>query len=176
MTCIRGSENSQLGNGRKKNSFDNIKNGSVKRTREMKRNYSNVVLIRMAKHKDCRAIYSFICDLRMQKLDYDKFKIAYHSNLDNPDIIYLVAELGTELVGFASCVKHMRLRDGGEPIGEIEDVYVLPFMRTMGIEKLLLEKISVAARAKGITRVDVSLDLAPDDDEAESDYDRIAGE
>ena len=142
----------------------------------MKRNFNDVILIRRAKNKDVRAIYSFICELSGLKLDYEKFKQAYNTNLENPEMIYLVADHSSEVVGFVSCVSHLRLRDGGDRVGEIKDMYVLPYMRTLGIEHLLLEKLSIVAKTKGMIRVDVNLDLAPDDDDIESDSDRIAGE
>lgn len=67
----------------------------------------DTIKIRKATQNDNLAIYDLICQLENTVFEYSLFEKFYFLNLQNPTIIYLVAELVIEnegkVIGFLSC-------------------------------------------------------------------------
>ena len=69
-----------------------------------KQNFSiDAITIRKATKNDNLAVYDLICQLENTIFDYSIFEKFYFLNLQNPTIIYLVAEEEEKVIGFVSC-------------------------------------------------------------------------
>ncbi len=64
---------------------------------------SNKIEIRRAIENDKPIIYDLICQLENTVFEYSIFEKFYLQNLQNPTIIYLVAEYENKIIGFLSC-------------------------------------------------------------------------
>jgi PhnO protein len=113
---------------------------------------SEIIKIRKATQNDKLAVYDLICQLENTVFEYSLFEKFYFLNLQNPTIIYLVAELVTEnegkVIGFLSChgqslLHHLSI------VYEIQELVVENEFKGQNIgtklinflEQLLLEKI-----------------------------------
>ncbi|HEX5970254.1 MAG TPA: GNAT family N-acetyltransferase [Intrasporangium sp.] len=89
--------------------------------------------------------------------DADAFSRRFHTLLDRPDVLVLLAENDTDPVGFA----YLTLRptpyyDG--LLAQLEELYVRPDLRDQGIgTELLLESID-AVQARGACEVHINVD------------------
>jgi PhnO protein len=63
----------------------------------------DTIKIRKASKNDNLAIYELICQLENTIFEYFIFEKFYFLNLQNPTIIYLVAEKEEKVIGFLSC-------------------------------------------------------------------------
>jgi (aminoalkyl)phosphonate N-acetyltransferase len=116
--------------------------------------------IRPASEDDLDAVFSFISHLEERRFDFENFKEKFSKNLNNRDIIYLVAvNEGDEAVGFISCYGQNLLHHEGK-VFEIQEIYVSRNFRDHGIGKALFatlqerlskmdcESLEVTANAK----------------------------
>jgi (aminoalkyl)phosphonate N-acetyltransferase len=86
---------------------------------------------------DIDSIFSFISHLEERSFDFEKFKERYSDNLDDPDLIYLVAaNEHDEVIGFISCHGQNLLHHEGK-VFEIQEMYVARNYRDRGIGKAL---------------------------------------
>ncbi len=95
---------------------------------------------RKACSEDCKQIYNFVCDLEEHEFEYSIFENLYLRNITNPENIYLVAEEAGILSGYISCHAQFLLHHGGR-VFEIQELYVVPEFRKMGVGKLLVETL-----------------------------------
>ena len=104
------------------------------------------VLIRPATPADVRSIYQFICNLEEQSFDFEAFKDLFVQNLHHPNCHYLVADCQQQTVGYAAMHAQILLHHCGK-VGEIQEMYVLPTHRNLGIgQQLLAELVAIATR------------------------------
>ncbi len=68
-----------------------------------KTSLSDKIEIRRATENDRLIIYDLICQLENTVFEYSIFEKFYLTNLQNPTIIYLVAEYEEKVIGFLSC-------------------------------------------------------------------------
>ncbi len=111
---------------------------------------ANTINIRKATQNDNLAVYDLICQLENTVFEYSLFEKFYFINLQNPTIIYLVAELVTKtdekVIGFLSChgqnlLHHLTI------VYEIQELVIMTEQRGNNVgtklieflEKLLLE-------------------------------------
>jgi len=100
-------------------------------------------IVRQACMEDCKLIYGFVCELEEWDFDYSIFENLYRRNLNNPENIYLVAEVNGFLSGYISCHGQFLLHHGGR-VFEIQELYVAPEFRSNGIGQLLVQNLESA--------------------------------
>ena len=106
------------------------------------------VLIRPAIRADVQKVYDFICDLEKQIFNFEVFKNIFFENIQLPDRHYLIAHNDKQILGYASMHAQLLLHHCGK-VGEIEEMYVLPTQRNLGIgQQFLTEFVAIATRDK----------------------------
>jgi (aminoalkyl)phosphonate N-acetyltransferase len=117
------------------------------------------VLIRSANAADGEELYRMLCDLEHEELDKSLFLNVYAANLQNDYIRYFVASCHERTVGMASCHVQLLLHHTA-PVGEIQEMYVDPYVRSQGIGKALLEAVFQFAGSRGAFQVEVASNKA----------------
>ncbi len=112
-------------------------------------------LIRPARLSDQEAIYWMLHDLENGDLDRAGFDRAFLKNLPNDAIGYFIAERAGVPIGLASCHVQMLLHHAA-PIAEIQEMYVLPDFRSMGVGRLLMAAIRSFVRQCGASQLEVT--------------------
>lgn len=112
--------------------------------------------IREADHSDFDTIYHFVNELEETVFDIEPMKKAFEHNISNPDAIYLIAEIHNKPVGYLSCHTQLLLHHGGQKIAEIQEMYVSPDTRKIGVGKQLINELKKMARNKGIVQIEVT--------------------
>lgn len=113
------------------------------------------VLIRKALASDEAILYHMLCDLESEVLALASFKYIFQSNLQKENIGYFIAEVGGQPVGMASCHIQLLLHHAAA-VGEIQEMYVDPTVRSMGIGKALIQSIFEFAGLQGANQVEVT--------------------
>ncbi len=116
----------------------------------------NPIQIREALKDDFVGVYNFINDLEGIVCDFGSLKKVYLESISNPNYIYLIAEVDNIPIGFISCHSQKLLHHNGNSIGEIQEMYVSPQNRGLGIGKLLLMELKKVAREKKIDQLEVT--------------------
>ena len=120
-----------------------------------KKKMKNKQAIRKAQIQDFESIYRFVNKLEDEEFDRQKqFKI-FSDNLLNEKNIYLVATENGVVIGYLSCHIQKLLHHGGE-IGEIQEMFVIPEKRSIGIGKILIEKLKEIAVNRKILQLEVT--------------------
>ena len=117
--------------------------------------FMDEVRIRQAELTDADVIYRFMCMLEERHLDLVKFYRIYQLNVNFPTIFYYVAEKKGEVVGFMSCHTQQLLHECGK-IAEIQELFVRPDMRGLGIGRQLLAKAANMAKYRRCLNMEVS--------------------
>ena len=112
--------------------------------------------VRPANKTDFNAIYLFVNELENAVFEIDAQKRAFELNIKNKDFIYLIAELNNEPIGYISCHAQYLLHHSGQKIAEIQEMYVNPKNRKMGVGKKLIEELKRIAKQKGIAQLEVT--------------------
>ncbi len=115
--------------------------------------------VRKAVLNDIKSIFDFLCDLVGEDFDRDTFNKAFMMNVVNPNNIYLVAEYESEVIGYLSFNSRLLLHHGGKKVGEILEMYVRPEKRSLGVGKLLLDKIKMLSKVIKVHQLEVSSNL-----------------
>ncbi|GAB3172228.1 GNAT family N-acetyltransferase [Telluribacter humicola] len=111
--------------------------------------------IRTATASDEELLYQMLCDLENEILDLSAFTQVFQHNLSNQDIAYLVAEWDGVVVGMASC--HVQpLLHHAALVGEIQEMYVDPALRSQGIGQKLVDALVDFARSRGAVHLEVT--------------------
>jgi GNAT superfamily N-acetyltransferase len=79
---------------------------------------------------------------------------SFRHQADDPAARLVVAVLGGDVVGYASCVS--RPLPGPERLGVVEELYVSPPARRGGVGRALAESLLSWCRAQGCTGIDAS--------------------
>jgi len=112
--------------------------------------------IRDVKVTDFVWIHSFVNALEETIFEIEEFKKAFEQNINNPDFIYLLAEIDGQSVGYVSCHGQHLLHHGGQFIGEIQELFVQPEFRNLGVGKQLIEHLILLAKQNGIVQLEVT--------------------
>ncbi len=113
------------------------------------------VSVRKALPSDEEVLYGMLCDLESEVLPRGSFATVYHSNLGNEKIGYFIAELGGEAIGMVSCHVQLLLHHAAA-VGEIQEMYVDPALRSQGIGKALVRAVQDFAEQLGAHQVEVT--------------------
>lgn len=116
------------------------------------------VNIRNATQADYDAVYQFLSLLQKRGFDYNKLKPLFCLNIENPNHLYLIAEVDLKPVGYASCHLQTLLHHEGQ-VAEIQEMFVLPEYRSSGIGKMLMDKIKLISREMGAIQLEVTTRL-----------------
>jgi PhnO protein len=111
--------------------------------------------IRSATRNDAPFIYEFICTLEEIILDPEAFNAVYYRNLENLSIHYLVAEQGSEVLGFVSCHVQYLLHHCGR-VGEIQELFVRPAARNRSIGSHLIAALNTLAIQENFVNLEVT--------------------
>ena len=112
--------------------------------------------IREVKATDFEWIHCFVNALEETEFEFEVLKTVFLQNINNSNFIYLIAETDHQPIGYISCHSQHLLHHGGQKIGEIQELYVVPEFRNMRIGKQLIEQLIVLAKQKGITQLEVT--------------------
>lgn len=113
------------------------------------------IYIRDATEQDAPIIYAFICLLEDSALDRNAFNAVYQRNLHNSDIYYLVAEQYGAVLGFVSCYVQHLLHHAGK-VGEIQELFVRPEVRSQGIGQQLIAALNTLALQENFVNLEVT--------------------
>lgn len=116
----------------------------------------NRLKIRIANDDDFNSIYNFVNELEQTVFNVEDLKRAFESNVNNPDHIYLIAEMNDKPVGYLSCHSQLLLHHGGRKIAEIQEMYVNPESRKNGIGKGLVDELKRIAKLKEVEQLEVT--------------------
>ncbi|MEM1003265.1 MAG: GNAT family N-acetyltransferase, partial [Bacteroidota bacterium] len=94
--------------------------------------------------------------LEETEFEIESIKRAFELNIDDPNSIYLIAEINNKSVGYLSCHSQFLLHHGGQKIAEIQEMYVNPENRKMGIGKKMINELKRIAYQKGIEQLEVT--------------------
>jgi (aminoalkyl)phosphonate N-acetyltransferase len=111
--------------------------------------------IRKASIEDKEVIFKFIQDLENQIFDFQKFLMIFDQNLRDQNILYLIATINNEPVGFIS-VHDQLLLHHNEKIAEIQELYVVPEFRGVHVGQSLLRYAINLLKRAGINQIEVS--------------------
>jgi (aminoalkyl)phosphonate N-acetyltransferase len=117
------------------------------------------ITLRPAVPRDVEIIYTFICELEETTFDKENFRNVYNVILANQYNVLTLAVHNETVVGFISCHFQPLLHHGGI-VGEIQELFVKPEARNMGIGKLLIANVLNKARKKGALQVEVTANLS----------------
>lgn len=121
------------------------------------------VIIRMATTADFGVIAGFVQDLEESTFDLKIMENAFEKNLKLPDSVYLIAENDQQALGYLSCHTQLLLHHGGRKVAEIQEMYVAPAFRNMGIGMMMLNELKKLLRQKGINNLEVCSNLSRKD-------------
>ncbi len=116
---------------------------------------SEQISIRTATPNDLEVIYGFICDLEQEELNFEDFREIFLEYLNSRDWLCLLACRSHEILGFMS-FHTLRVIHHAGAVGEIQEFYVKPESRNMGIGRILVSHIKAFAREKKLKRVEVA--------------------
>ncbi len=114
-----------------------------------------LVTVRPASLTDGPTIYSFLCDLENQPLDWSAFDAVFTRNLATPTIYYRVAEQTGEVIGFVSCHVQYLLHHTGL-VGEIQELYVRPDCRNLQVGRQLVTALEAELAPVGLASLEVT--------------------
>ena len=113
---------------------------------------------REALKDDCKTVYKFICELEDTVFIYSDFEQYYFRNIDNPDIIYLVAESNGIVIGFLSCHGQYLLHHM-EKVWEIQELFVHEQYRSKKAGQMLIETIEDILLEKNYRYLEVASNI-----------------
>ncbi len=106
----------------------------------------NQINIRKADETDFNSIYQFVNELEETVFGLENQKKAFEKNIKNESHIYLIAELNNKPIGFISCHSQNFLHHAGQKIAEIQEMYVIPEKRKIGVGKRLVDELKRIAK------------------------------
>ena len=111
--------------------------------------------IRKVEDYDFESVYRFVGELENEVFDKAKQRRIFMENIENPVYFYLIATLHDEPVGFLSCHAQYLLHHNGL-IGEIQEMYIQPEHRSLGIGQKLIDFLFFLARSKNVIQLEVT--------------------
>ncbi|MBO0952375.1 GNAT family N-acetyltransferase [Fibrella forsythiae] len=114
-----------------------------------------MITLRPTRSTDLSFVYECLCDLEETVLDREAFERIFLHNIADPAVRYVMAEANNVPVGFLNCHVQQLLHHAG-PVGEIQEMYVLPDWRSQGVGQQLVETIVSIARHEGWINLEVT--------------------
>jgi PhnO protein len=116
---------------------------------------ASIVNIRKIERDDFEFVYHSLCDLENQIMDFSTIEGILKENTSNPDYLYLVAEVQSKRVGFITFHTQKLMHHAGG-VGEIQEFYITPNNRGMGIGKQLVQFVLEFAERKELKSIEVT--------------------
>ena len=113
------------------------------------------IQIRKIEEKDLDFIYNSTCELQNEIFDFEVFMSIFIENISNKNNLYLIANVGTENLGYISFHTQKLMHHCGI-VGEIQEFYIKPNHRNKGIGKQLLENIISYADQHKLKSIEVT--------------------
>lgn len=114
--------------------------------------------IRNALPSDLDTIYGFITALENEQFDPVQFRSVFLENLQNNNVIYLVAVQNMRVVGFLSFHIQNLLHHNGL-IGEIQEMFTAEKNRNTGVGEQLLNALKIQTQKKGVIQLEVTSNI-----------------
>lgn len=130
-----------------------VKDNSTKRKCTMRESVKFVKL-RQAEKGDLDDIYNLVCELEENKLNRNNFENVFLSNLQNPEVFYIIAELEGKTIGFGSIHVNYLLHHCGR-IAEVQELIVDEGYRDRGIGSLMMDELKRIAAHNGCLQIEV---------------------
>lgn len=111
--------------------------------------------IRKVEDYDFESVYRFVCELENEVFDKAQQRRIFMENIENPVYFYLIATLYDKPVGFLSCHAQYLLHHNGL-IGEIQEMYIEPEHRSLGIGQKLIDFLFYLAGTKNVIQLEVT--------------------
>jgi len=118
----------------------------------------NDLVIRPATPDDFDAIYTFVCGLEEQVFDKAELRQCYEVCLAAENSYYLIATLGNRPIGYISCHGQILMHHCGW-VYEIQELYVLPEHRSLGVGKILTQAIEKILAEKDYKLLEVASNM-----------------
>jgi len=116
------------------------------------------ITIRKCEPSDFEAVYHFINLLENTEFSKEKQFQIFSENLKNTNHLFYIAENEEKPIGFLSCMVQNLIHHSG-PIGEIQEMIVLPEYRGFKVGKVLIEHLISEAKRKNILQLEVTSGL-----------------
>jgi (aminoalkyl)phosphonate N-acetyltransferase len=111
--------------------------------------------IRRIDKSDFEFIYNSLCDLENEILEKTIFEKIFNENIDKPNYLYLIAENEYEKVGFITFHTQNLLHHCGL-VGEIQEFYIIPNFRNIGIGRQLIGNVINFADQNKLKSIEVT--------------------
>lgn len=111
--------------------------------------------IRTVEPNDFESVYRFVGELEQEVFDKAGQKRIFLENIENPNYFYLIATLEGHPVGFLSCHAQYLLHHNGL-VGEIQEMYVDPEHRSLGIGQKLVDFLIFLAESHNVLHLEVT--------------------
>jgi (aminoalkyl)phosphonate N-acetyltransferase len=117
--------------------------------------------IRKCTREDSDFIFKIICQLEGENPDRIEFDSVYKSNLERADVFYILAELNSKIIGFASMHIQKLLHHTGK-VAEIQEMFIDPVYRNAGYGEELLWHLRDIAESEGCKHLEASCNIVRD--------------
>ena len=111
--------------------------------------------LRHATFEDVDDVYALMCELKQAEYDRDAFYTGFAANLADRNLHYQLALQGDNVVGMISLHLQFHLHHANW-IGEIQELVVMPKVRSSGIGSQLLAWAEKTAREMGAEMTELS--------------------
>ncbi|WNN71456.1 aminoalkylphosphonate N-acetyltransferase [Kluyvera cryocrescens] len=111
--------------------------------------------LRHATFEDIDDVYALMCELKQAEYDRDAFYTGFAANLEDPNLHYQLALQDGNVVGMISLHLQFHLHHANW-IGEIQELVVMPKVRSSGIGSQLLAWAEETARDQGAEMTELS--------------------
>lgn len=116
------------------------------------------VTIRNCNSGDADSVFRIICQLEGQNPVRKDFDSVFFSNLEKSDIFYIVAELDSRVIGFASMHIQQLLHHTGK-VAEIQEMFIDPAYRSTGYGEEMFWHLRDIAETEGCGHFEVSCNI-----------------
>lgn len=111
--------------------------------------------LRHATFEDIDDVYALMCELKQAEYDRDAFYTGFAANLEDRNLHYQLALQDGNVVGMISLHLQFHLHHANW-IGEIQELVVMPKVRSSGIGSQLLAWAEETARDRGAEMTELS--------------------
>ncbi|MCL6220479.1 GNAT family N-acetyltransferase [Zunongwangia pacifica] len=114
--------------------------------------------IREAKIDDFDIIFRFINQLKESEFDKATQHQIFSENLKQQNILYFVAEVEDQVIGFVSCHIQSLLHHASK-IAEIQEFFIAEDFRRKGYGKIILDHLISVIKALKIPQIELSTNI-----------------
>ncbi|MCL2705785.1 MAG: GNAT family N-acetyltransferase [Spirochaetaceae bacterium] len=120
-----------------------------------------LINIRKCRKDDADPVFKIICQLEGENPDVDDFNRVFLSNLENPEVFYIIAEFNSKIIGFASMHIQILLHHTGK-VAEIQELFIDPVYRNRGFGEELLWYLRDIAVSENCKHLEISCNIVRD--------------